>query len=205
MISGRLRFLLSLGAGVIAGLTTGLASRSEYGLLVAVIVTAGAFVVWSVATLWPMSGAETRRQALHEDVDRALSDLAVLLIMGSSLTIIGILLFLGTGHGRLLDAGLAIAAVLAVWAMLHTIYATRYARLYYIDDHGGIDFNNDEDASYRDFFYFAFNLGMTYQVSDTSVSSTKVRAAVLRHCIMAYIFGTMLLAVTINLVLNLAS
>ena len=52
------------------------------------------------------------------------------------------------------------------------MYATRYAHLYYETPEGGIDFNADDPPTYRDFLYFSYNLGMTYQVSDTSVAST---------------------------------
>jgi uncharacterized membrane protein len=68
---------------------------------------------------------------------------------------------------------------------------------------GGIDFNNKEPPSYRDFFYFSYNLGMTYQVSDTDVSSTTIRSVVLRHCLLSYLFGTVILAATINLIAGL--
>ena len=65
---------------------------------------------------------------------------------------------------------------------------------------GGIDFNSDDPPAFRDFFYFSYNLGMTYQVSDTSVSSPTIRAVALRHCLLSYAFGTVILATTINLV-----
>ena len=54
--------------------------------------------------------------------------------------------------------------------------------------------------AYRDFLYFSYNLGMTYQVSDTGVSSRTIRAVVLRHCLLSYAFGTVILATTINVV-----
>ena len=44
---------------------------------------------------------------------------------------------------------------------------------------------------------------MTYQVSDTDVSSTAIRSVVLRHCLLSYLFGTVILAATVNLVAGL--
>ena len=62
------------------------------------------------------------------------------------------------------------------WAALHLMYATRYAFHYYASaEPGGIDFNSEEPPAFRDFFYFSYNLGMTYQVSDTAVTSAAVR------------------------------
>nr|WP_263596204.1 DUF1345 domain-containing protein [Kocuria rhizophila] len=53
-----------------------------------------------------------------------------------------------------------------------------------------------------DFLYFSFNLGMTFQVSDTNVSTTRLRAVILRHCLLSYIFSTVILAATVNVVLG---
>jgi uncharacterized membrane protein len=41
---------------------------------------------------------------------------------------------------------------------------------------------------------------MTYQVSDTDVSSRTIRVVVLRHCLLSYAFGTVILATTINVI-----
>jgi hypothetical protein len=69
--------------------------------------------------------------------------------------------------------------------------ATRYSHLYYAKPTGGIDFSSEEESpTYRDFFYFSDNLGIPYQVSDTDVSNTAIRAVVPRHCIIFYVFGT---------------
>lgn len=85
------------------------------------------------------------------------------------------------------------------------MYAARYAYLYYTDPVGGIDFNSEHLPEYRDFFYFSYNLGMTYQVSDTNVSSTRIRSLVLRHCLLSYLFGTLILASAINLVIGVVA
>lgn len=56
-----------------------------------------------------------------------------------------------------------------------------------------------------DFLYFSYNLGMTYQVSDTGVSSSTIRAVALRHCLLSYVFGASILATTINLVAGIVT
>jgi uncharacterized membrane protein len=119
----------------------------------------------------------------------------------------GIAAFLATS-GSSADAWTGVVAVLGVamaWASLHLMYATRYAHLYYAAadrPKPPIDFNSDEEPTYRDFLYFSYNLGMTYQVSDTNVQSSEIRQVVLRHCLFSYVFGTAILATTINLVLG---
>ena len=78
--------------------------------------------------------------------------------------------------------------------------------LYYGHPEGGINFNaEDHQPTYRDFLYFSYNLGMTFQVSDTSVSTSEIRSVVLQHCLLAYVFSTVILAATINLVAGIAS
>ena len=46
---------------------------------------------------------------------------------------------------------------------------------------------------------------MTYQVSDTAVTSPVVRSVVLRHTLLSYVFGAVVLASTINLVAGIAT
>ena len=41
---------------------------------------------------------------------------------------------------------------------------------------------------------------MTYQVSDTGVTSRRIRRSVLRHALLSFLFGTVIVAVTINVV-----
>ncbi|MFE5402740.1 DUF1345 domain-containing protein [Streptomyces sp. NPDC056580] len=98
----------------------------------------------------------------------------------------------------------ALFGVFLACAALHLMHASRYAYLYYAAD-GGIDFNSGLPPAYRDFLYFSYNLGMTYQVSDTAVSSTAIRAIVLRHALLSYVFGTSILATAINLVTGLVT
>lgn len=204
-LSGANRFWISLTAGVGVGLATGvLSQRWPVGLLAVVIVTAASYVLWAVAVLWRMDPERTKEHAGEADVDDEIGDLVLLLILTASLTSIGILLLSANDADKASYAGMSLAAILATWALLHTMYTARYARIYYDDGPGGIDFNDpDADPQYSDFFYFSFNLGMTYQVSDTDVTSSRMRAEVLKHCLFSYIYGTVIIACTINLVINL--
>jgi uncharacterized membrane protein len=204
-LSGANRFWISLTAGLGVGLATGvLSQRWPVGLLAVVIVTAASYVLWALAVLWRMDPERTKEHAGEADVDDEIGDLVLLLILTASLTSIGILLLSANDADKASYAGMSLAAILATWALLHTMYTARYARIYYDDGPGGIDFNDpDVDPRYSDFYYFSFNLGMTYQVSDTDVTSSRMRAEVLKHCLFSYIYGTVIIACTINLVINL--
>ena len=85
------------------------------------------------------------------------------------------------------------------------MHALRYARLYYSDSPGGIDFNQSEAPSYVDFAYLAFSIGMTYQVSDTNLETRKIRTTALQHSLLSYLLGAVILAMTINLIIGLGN
>jgi uncharacterized membrane protein len=167
-------------------------------------VTQLAFVAAGWTVLRPMDAADTRRNARREDFRPLVEELVVVAVASCGLLAIVLLLLVGpsdTGH---VGAALAVFGVALAWAALHLMYAARYAYVYY-EASGGIDFNSDEPPAYRDFFYFSYNLGMTYQVSDTNVSSSVIRGIVLRHCLLSYVFGTGILATAINLVVGLVA
>lgn len=203
-MTGTRRFWIALVVGLAAGiLTWTLLQRWQVALLAVVIVAAAISVVWALIVLWPMDPEQTRARASSEDMDDELGDVAMLLVLVASLSAIGILLISANDEDKGIYAGLCIGAILTVWAMLHTIYAARYARIYYQDAPGGIDFNSTVPPRYVDFYYFSFNLGMTYQVSDTAVTESHIRDVVLKHCLFSYVYGTVIIACTINLVINL--
>lgn len=79
----------------------------------------------------------------------------------------------------------------------------RYARVFYQDDRGGIDFAQQEDPEYTDFAYFSVGLGMTYQVADTTVRSNAIRRIVIAQTLLAYLFGAVILATIINFIATL--
>lgn len=202
--AARLRLLVALVAGAVSAAATWPASP-ELAVLIGIAVTGTGFVVLGWTALWPMDTAATRSHVKSEAFNPIVDELVILgAAVGSLAGIVALLMSGGihAGNGR---AGLAVFGVFMAWASLHLMYATRYAFLYYTDapKPGGIDFNApspDILPAYRDFFYFSYNLGMTYQVSDTNVSSGSIRSVVLRHSLVSYIFGAAILATTINLV-----
>lgn len=134
---------------------------------------------------------------------RTETDVVVVLASVASLAAIVVML-VGDGGGRALEAVLAVLAVGAGWVAVHTVYTLRYARHYLVTQPGCIDFGPTEHPRLSDFAYLAFTLGMTYQVSDTGLRTPEVRRLVLRHTLLSYVFGTVVVASTINLVVGLA-
>ena len=97
-----------------------------------------------------------------------------------------------------------VATVIISWLLVHTLFTLRYAHLYYRAEPGGIDFKTGDDhPDYGDFAYVAFTVGMTFQVSDTDVTDPMIRRTVLRHALLAFVFGTIIVAMSINIIAGL--
>ncbi|MEV0112856.1 DUF1345 domain-containing protein [Streptomyces sp. NPDC050844] len=190
--------------GAVAGVVVGIASGIPLGVLAGIAVTELAFVVAGWMVLWPMDAKVTRDNARREDFRPVIEELVVVATALCGLVAIVLLLLLGDTDSGHAGAAVALGGVFMSWAALHLMYAARYAYMYYTAS-GGIDFNSDDPPAYRDFLYFSYNLGMTYQVSDTDVSSSTIRSVVLRHSVLSYVFGTSILATTINLVTGIVT
>ncbi|MGW7541148.1 DUF1345 domain-containing protein [Streptomyces sp. NPDC054770] len=190
--------------GSVVGVAVALATDGALGALAAIAATELSFVLAGWAVLWPMDATATHRNARREDFRPVTDELVVVAVALCGLAAIVLLLLRGKSDPGHVAAATALCGVFTAWAALHLMYAARYAYVYY-ESEGGIDFNSDDPPAYRDFFYFSYNLGMTYQVSDTDVSSSAIRAIVLRHTLLSYVFGTGILATAINLVVGIVS
>ena len=201
------RLLLALVVALVAGAVVGVWAGTPLALLVGLATLNAVFVVSGWLALWPLDAAATRATLRREDFRPRVEEVLVVLVSLGALLAIAILLVLGASSTRQLAATVALLGVFMAWASLHLMYAARYAALYYDGSAqpGGIDFNSTDPPAYRDFFYFSYNLGMTYQVSDTDVSRSEIRSVVLRHSLLSYLFGAVVLASTINLVASIAT
>ncbi|MFG2476249.1 DUF1345 domain-containing protein [Streptomyces fagopyri] len=196
------RLACAVVVGAATGVAVGVTVDTQLGILAGIAATEAFFVVAGWIVLWPMNATATQHHARREDLRPVAEELVV--IAAAVCGLVGIVVLL-VGSTDPTHAATALAGVFTAWAALHLMYATRYAYLYYPRSAGGIDFNSQQPPAYRDFLYFSYNLGMTYQVSDTSVSSPTIRAMVLRHCLLSYVFGTSILATAINLVVGIVT
>jgi uncharacterized membrane protein len=90
--------------------------------------------------------------------------------------------------------------VLSGWALVHTVFALKYARTYFAEGMGSIDFNEEDPPQYSDFAYLAITVGLTFQVSDTDLRSKRLRRLAVQHMLLSYLMGAVIIAITINLV-----
>ena len=206
-VSSRRRLTVAAAIGVLAGAVSGLVVAWPLTPLVAWDVAAAAYSLGVWRRIWPMDAQQTSRHALREDPSRGTSELIILSAAVASLVAVGyVLVRAGTGGGLTegLEVAFGVASVVVSWTVVHTVFTLRYARVFYGGEPGGVDFHQDGRPRYTDFAYLAFTVGMTFQVSDTELNTSPVRATVLRHALLSYLFGTVIVALTINLVAGLS-
>jgi uncharacterized membrane protein len=205
--SAKLKVGIAALAGIIVAAATGKWLSWSLAPLLGWDVAALVYVVWIGTLVWKMDGTETGDHAVREDPSRSIADSIVIFASIASLAAVAVVLSKAhnaSGAGQILLILLGVASVIIAWLVVHTVFALRYAELYYEGTPGGVDFNGASRPAYQDFAYLAFTLGMTFQVSDTALKTTEFRRVALRHAMISYLFGTVIVATTINLIAGLS-
>jgi uncharacterized membrane protein len=203
----RVRILVAAAAGSLCALVVAFVGPWWLIPLSGWVVGALVFVGWLWRSVWNMDSRTTERRARREDPGRALADVLLLGAACVSLLAVGLVLVRAghtSGATKPLLVGLSAISVVLAWAVVHTVFCLRYARLYYMDDRGGVDFHERERPCYTDFAYLALTIGMTFQVSDTDLTNKPIRRTALRHALLSYMFGAIFIAITINLIAGLS-
>jgi uncharacterized membrane protein len=205
----RVAIAVAVGVGAFVGVAThhSLAAAAFVAWDLAGIVLLG-LLWWVVARADP---AQTRAGAGGDDPGRTLVYAAV--VVASAVSLLAATILVKNARSvvpdlRELAVALCLLSVALAWAMTHTAFAFRYAHLYYRDDAdgiGGIAMPGDGAPTYFDFAYFAFTIGMCFQVSDMSVTSRQIRRAVLLHAVVSFGYNTVILAFVLNLAFGVAA
>jgi uncharacterized membrane protein len=200
-----LSVLIAMGTGWAVPLDT-LPMR----LLLGWDVGAAALLVMAWSIIATADEYETRARASAEDPGRRVAHLVVL--ASTTLSLFGTVAVLRY-HASITESphpygwlGLSLAAVVCAWLLNHTTWTQRYAHLYYRDDEegvGGLSIPSEKMPDDFDFAYFAFTIGMCFQVSDIAVTSRQIRRAVLVHSIQSFGFNTAILALALNVAFTL--
>ncbi len=169
-------------------------------------------IILSWITFSITKSQQIREQAKAQDSSRILIFITVLVSTFASFLAVLLLLISKKDFKttQALHLSVAIAGMLFSWFLIHTIFTFRYAHIFYGDNKdkpdthvGGLEFPNDKKPDYLDFAYFSFVLGMTFQVSDVDITSKRLRRFSLLHSILAFIFNTVMIALTINIIAGL--
>jgi uncharacterized membrane protein len=154
--------------------------------------------------------ASMRRRAAANEPDHATLTSVALVVVAVVTTAVGVELSGGPAHDGG-AVGLAALTLLLAWAFANSLFALHYAHVYYLGgtdapgkprkDRGGLDFPGGEATpDYWDFTYFAFVLGMTFQVSDVVITARPMRRLALVHALLAFVFNIAVVALSVNLV-----
>lgn len=176
------------------------------------------FLAMSYVAMMGASLEQIRRNANAQDSGRRF--VFVFALIAACVSLLAVVVVLRTskdfkGVELALHLGLSVLAVVSSWLLIHMTFAFRYAHMYYAadcpDDNdktpdgqvGGLEFPGDEQPDYLDFAYFAFVIGMTFQVSDVEISSRALRRLTLLHSLLSFAFNTMIVALSINIISSL--
>jgi uncharacterized membrane protein len=201
----RLRFLVMVIVGIGAALAVGALKSWAYAPAMGWAAASLTYLMWVWAVVGPLEAEATAAHARREDPGRGVSDALVLIATVASFAGVALILLDASnaqGGTKAAIISMALGSVALSWFLVHTLFALRYASIYY--QHGaGVDFNEGKPPRYLDFAYLAFTVGMTFQVSDTDLKTEAIRTTVLRQALLSYLLGTIVLATTINLVAGL--
>jgi uncharacterized membrane protein len=166
-------------------------------------------IVMSWITFGITNSKQIRAQSKIQDPKRSV--IFIIVLIATVASILAVLLLIvskknGTNSSDY-KIPIAVAGMLFSWFLIHTIFTLRYAHIYYGDHEtkpnthaGGLEFPGDNKPEYLDFAYYSFVLGMTFQVSDVQITSKRFRRLALLHGLLSFVFNTVMIALTINLI-----
>ena len=204
-----------LAAAVVAAIIAFFVAGMRLQLPTQIIVTWNVFAATAIALAWweifVSEPSVVIRMAKLQDSSRTLIFLFVIVAAFASLFAVGFLLGgAKSATGARFTGHLVLAAttVMTSWTLIHTLFAMRYAHLYYtLDgdedvecDGTGLEFPGGEQPDYLDFAYFSFVVGMTCQVSDVQITERPLRRLALLHGVLAFIYNTVIVALSINII-----
>jgi uncharacterized membrane protein len=171
------------------------------------------FSLLMIITIWIIffNIPETKINVLAQKEDQSRTVIFFLVIVSLLVSLFGIAILLRGSSQKYINTTIhepvSLISVGLSWIMLHSIFTIHYAHLFYDDDDQktgvcseGIDFPGNNKPDYLDFAYFSFVIGMTFQVSDATISSRKIRHLVLIHSVLSFLFNTIIVALTISII-----
>ena len=200
------RVAWAVSLGVVAGFAGSRFASWQAATLIGWDAAALLLVLWIWVAVGALDAEESKAHASREDTSIQLSELIVLSSGVALLAAVGLALVKAgeaTGGTKAFLITLGIVSVALTWALVHTLFTLRYARTYYRQPVGGIDFNEEDPPTYLDFAYLALTIGMTFQVSDTNLTTKSIRRIALGHAMLSYLYGAVIIALVINVVSSL--
>jgi len=199
-----------LGLAVAMALPTHWATREITRWLIGWNVGAWSYLLLAGWMMARSSRAQIQQRAsLQDDGAMAILVLVVIAALASLGSIVAELSVAKdyTGAARMAHIALAGSTILSSWAFTQMMFALHYAHDFYAARHRGqalgLQFPGTPDPDYLDFLYFAVVIGTSAQTADVSITSSGMRRVGLVHCVLAFLFNTSLVALTINVASSL--
>ena len=208
-LSGFQKLFICLLFGVIAFIVTPSGIESLVRIMIGWDTFSIFMVVFGWITFFKTTAQQIRAQAKVQDENRVVIFSIVLIATLAGLIAVIILIITKTENSSQseLKIPLAVAGMFLSWLLIHTTFTLRYAHIFYGNHRekpeinaGGLEFPKEDKPDYLDFAYFSFNVGMTFQVSDVEVTSKRLRKLVLLHSLISFIYATIMIALTINVI-----
>lgn len=202
------RLFSAITLGIAAGLLLPVAwvPHAATRLLIAWSLGTGSYLLMAADMIRHATLETMRRRARIESETRLVTiALVIVAAVAGLIAIVAQLASVKDMHGSLKAGhmGLAGLTILLSWAFTHTMFALHYAHDYYDaiahQQPGGLEFPGTDKPEYGDFLYFAFVIGTSGQTADVSFTSKPMRRLGLVHCVLAFLFNTVVLAMTINI------
>jgi uncharacterized membrane protein len=205
LTDGRRRLIVAVAAGVLGYVAAGwLATPAPAHVLIGWNAAAAAYLAQVWRLFATADSAAVKRTAEREDESPSGMLVIVLsLVLASLGAIVQAMVAAKNGPEaqRALVAGLAGVTLVGSWLLLQSVFVLHYAHRHFGDADGkGFDFPGEPAKDYMDFVYLSFCIGATFQVSDTTVKTAKLRRLITAHAAVAYLFNTAILALGINII-----
>ncbi len=197
-------------------------TRNNSSGVVSFMITWSTFCVSHLILSWTiiLSFHPRKVKAIADKEDSSGAFIFLFVVLAAFISLFAVILLLQSvplesKRGLSLHLILSLTSVCCSWLLIHTLFILRYAHLYYkassrsncdIDGkNSGLDFPNEKEPDYTDFAYFSFVLGMTFQVSDVQITSKTVRRLALLHSLISFIYNTVIVALSINILSGIIS
>ena len=156
----------------------------------------------SIIPLFGHKADQMRQSSRRNDANRA-TLLIVALVLSFVILVAVAGELTGDRHLSTTETAIVIATLGLAWTFANLVYALHYAHLFYSGrdgrDQAGLDFpGKNPEPDYWDFIYFSFTLGVALQTSDVCITSSGIRRVVTLHCIQAFVYNLVVLALAVN-------
>lgn len=212
LIEGHWRLGVAALVGVAAFVGCGsIPPLAEHRLLASWDLGALTYIVLMWSLFLKAEEQDIRNRAARQDESAGVVLLLVLAAIVASLgAIVAAMLAAKDDPGQAVLTTVFVASTLVLgWVMMLTLFVPHYAHRHFAitrtNPDAGFGFTGEGPTSYLDFVYIAFTVGATFQVSDNTVGSTRLRNLITAHGAAAYVYNTAVLAVGINLLAGFVS